>query len=87
MSGRTDSRATKVPVSAAKAGVTSALRLHDATNAYLLMKRDVAKRAANEMALKEVDKEFFDWRISLAVVTISDEESEIDILARSDVWP
>ena len=43
--------------SAAKAGVTSVLRLHDATNANLPMKHDVAKEAANEMALKEIDAE------------------------------
>ena len=30
---------------------------------------------------------FFDQRISLAVVTISDEEGDIDILARSGTWP
>ena len=69
--------------SAAKAGVTAAPRLHDATNAYLAMKHDVTKQAANEMTLKEVDKSFFDQRIPLAVGTISDEEGEIDILARS----
>ena len=57
--------------------------MHGATNAYLSMKHDVAKQAANEMALKEVDKEFFKQRISQAVVTISGQESEIDILARS----
>ena len=43
------------------------------------MKTDVAKQAANEMALKEVDTEFVDHRKSLAVVTISDEEGEMDI--------
>ena len=47
------------------------------------MKHDVAKQAANEIALKDVDKELFDQHISPAVVTISDEEGEIDILARS----
>ena len=51
------------------------------------MKHDVAKQAANEVALKEVDKEFFDLRLSLALVTISDEEGEIDILARPDILP
>ena len=30
---------------------------------------------------------FFDHRISLAYVTISDEEGDIDILARSGTWP
>ena len=39
--------------SAASAGVTSVFRLHDATNANLSMKHDVAKQAANEMARKE----------------------------------
>ena len=38
--------------SAASAGVTSVFRLHDARSAYLSMKHDVAKQAANEMALK-----------------------------------
>ena len=73
--------------SAAKAGVTSVLRLCDATNAYLSMKHHVAKQVANEVALKEVDKLFFDLRISMAVVTISDEEGEINMLARSGMWP
>ena len=41
--------------SAAKAGVTSDLRLHDATTLYLSMKHDAAKKAAIEMVLKEVD--------------------------------
>ena len=67
--------------SAAKAGVTSALSLHDATHAYLSMKHDVAKQAGSEMALKEVDKFFFfDQRISLVVAT------KIDIMARSSIW-
>ena len=56
---------------------------HDVANAYLSMKHDVAKQAANELALKDVDKESFDQHISPAVVTISDEDGEIDILARS----
>ena len=38
------------------------------------MKHDVAKRPANHMALKDVYKDFFDQRMSLAVVTITDEE-------------
>ena len=67
--------------------MTSVLRLHDATDAYLWTKHDVAKQAANEMALKEVDKFFFGQRISLPVVTIGGEEVEIDILARSGTWP
>ena len=49
--------------SAAEAGVTSAaLRLPDARNAYLPIKHDGAKQPPNEMALKEVDKKFFDPR-------------------------
>ena len=48
---------------------------------------DQVKPAANEMALKDVDKVVFDQRMSLAVVTIFDEEGEIDIMARSDIWP
>ena len=59
--------------------------MDDATNAYLSMKHDVAKQAANEMVLKELDKSFFDQRVSLAVLTISDEEGAIVILARSDI--
>ena len=73
--------------SAASAGVTSVFRLHDATNAYLSMKHDVAKQAANEMARKEIDKFYFDQRISLAVVTVGGEEGNIDVLARSGIWP
>ena len=56
---------------------------HDVANAYLSVKHDVAMQAANEIALKNVDKELFDQHISPAVVTISEEEGEIDILARS----
>ena len=56
---------------------------HDVANAYLSMKHDVAKQAASGLALKEMDKELLDQHISPAVVTISDEEGEIDILARS----
>ena len=67
--------------------MTSVLKLHDATNAYLSMKHDVAKQAANEMALKEIDKFYFDQRISLAVVTVGGEERNIDVLARSGIWP
>ena len=45
------------------------------------MKHAVAKQAANEMVLREVDKVFFDQRISIAVVTISSEEGEIRHMA------
>ena len=38
---------------------------------------------AKQVAVEEVDKEFFDQRISPAVVTISDEEGEIDMLVKS----
>ena len=38
-------------------GVTSAVRLHDATNANLSMLHEVAKQAATQVALREVDKE------------------------------
>ena len=74
--------------SAAKVGVTSVFKAsrchkHESVD----MKHDAAKQAANETALKEVDKFFFDQRISLAVVTITGEEGEIDILARSDIRP
>ena len=67
--------------------MTSVLRLHDATNAYLSMKHDVAMQAANEMVLKEIDKYYFDYRISLAVVTTGGEEGSIDVLAKSGMWP
>ena len=50
---------------------------HDVANAYLSMKHGVAKQAANELALKNVDKELFDQRISPAVVIISDEEVKL----------
>ena len=45
--------------SADEPGVTSAVRLHDATNALLSMKHDVDKQAANQMALTDADKVFF----------------------------
>ena len=45
--------------SAAKAGVSSVSRLHHATNVYLSMKHDVAKQAANEMALKKKGGQVF----------------------------
>ena len=40
---------------ATRAGVTSILRLVDATAAYLSIKHDVSKEAANKMALNEVE--------------------------------
>ena len=49
------------------AGVPSALRLHVATSAHLQMNHDVAKQAANQMAHKDVDRDCFDPRISLAM--------------------
>ena len=61
--------------------MTSVLRLHDATNANLSTEHEVAKQSANEMVLKEIDKYYFDQRISSAVVTIGGEEGNIDILA------
>ena len=59
--------------SADKAGVTSAVRLQDATNAFLSMKHELDKQAANQMALRDPDKVFFffDQRISLTVVTMT----------------
>ena len=36
-------------------GVTSALRLHDATNAYLILCHGAAKEAANGLVLKRQD--------------------------------
>ena len=56
--------------------MTSVLRL-----ANLSTEHEVAKQAANEMVLKEIDKYYFDQRISSAVVTIGGEEGNIDILA------
>ena len=53
--------------SEAKAELTSVLRLHDATNAYLSMKHDVAKQAANEMAFQERGNAFHDLHAPLAV--------------------
>ena len=64
--------------------MTSVLTLHDVTNSYLSMRHEVAMQAANQMAPKDVDKFFFDQRISLAVVTSADEE---DFLARLHIWP
>ena len=58
-------RATKM--SGEKAGVTSALRLHCAINAYSSLKRDVPGLAADVMALKELDAHSFAQRISVAV--------------------
>ena len=51
------------------------------------MKHDVAKQAANEMALTDIDKLYYDQRISPAVVTVGGEEGNIDVLTRSGVWP
>ena len=52
--GGSDSCATKMSAERRKGGrdITSALRLHDATNADLSKKHEMAKQAANEMALK-----------------------------------
>ena len=61
-----------------EASVTSALRLHDATNAYLSTKHG---RWPNRQQIRWCSKMctiFFDQRISLASATISDEEGEID---------
>ena len=79
--------ASKVPVDAEKAGMTSAVRLHDATNANPSTMHDVANQAANQMALKDVDKELFNQRISLTIVTTTDENNNINILERSGIWP
>ena len=62
--------------------MTSVLRLHDATKAYLSMKHEAAKQAA----LKDIDKFYFDRRISPAVVTLGGEEGNIDVLARPGMW-
>ena len=45
--------------SAEKASVTSALRQHDTTNAFLSIKHDVVKQAANEMALRRCRRGIF----------------------------
>ena len=72
---------------AEKAGVTSALGLHDATNAYLSLHHGSANEAAHWLVLKETDRRFLDPRISHAVVNIADEETAIDLLAGSRFWP
>ena len=64
--------------SAEKAGVTSAVRLHDATNAYSSLYHGPARKGAHWLVLKETDRQFLDPRISHAVVNIADEETEID---------
>ena len=38
------------------------------------MKHDVAKQAANETAVTDIDKLYYDQRISPAVVTVGGEE-------------
>ena len=63
--------------------MTSVLRLHDATNANLWTKHDVAKQAANEMALKEIDKFFFEQRISLPMATLAARRLKLT----SGTWP
>ena len=73
--------------SAEKAGVTSALRLHDATNAYLSTKHDVANRQQIRWHSKRWTRNLFDQRIPVAIGTITDEEGLIDLLARSGKWP
>ena len=50
------------------------------------MEDEVAKQAANEMALREIDKFCFDQRIPSAVVAVSGEEGNIDVLAKSGIW-
>ena len=45
------------------------------TNVYLSIIHEAAEKAANKMVLQDVDT-FFDQLISVAVVTISDEEGE-----------
>ena len=49
----------------------SVSRLNDVS---LSMKHDVAMQAANEMALTDIDKLYYDQRISPAVVTVGGEE-------------
>ena len=71
--------------SAAMAEVASALGLRGATNAHLSVKLDVAKQAANDMSLKEVDKFFCRPAHLSSVVTTTDEDGEIDILARPGI--
>ena len=73
--------------SAEKAGVTSAVRLHDATNAYSSLYHGSAEEAAHWLVLKETDRQFLDPRISHAVVNIAVEETEIDLPTGSGIWP
>ena len=81
--GGSDSCTTKVPVERRKGGSDfrpEAARRHERIP---VNEARCGQQAANRMALKEMDKEFFDQRIPVAIVTITDEESEIDLLARS----
>ena len=72
--------------SEAKAEFTSVLRLHDATNAYLSMKHDVAKQAAKRDGVPRTRQCIFRSPRSSGSGTISNEECEIDILVRSGIW-
>ena len=65
--------------------MTLVLRPDDATNGCLSTKHDVAEQATNDMVLKEIDKYYFDQRISFAVVAVG--EGNIDILVKSGIWP
>ena len=60
---------------------------HDATNAYLSTKHDVAEQATNDLVLKEIDEYYFDQRISFAVVAVGGAEGNIDVLVKSGIWP
>ena len=62
-----------------EAGVSSALGPHDFTSAYLSLHHGAAKEAAHGMVSKETDKQFFEQRISHAVVHVSDEETAVDV--------
>ena len=54
-------------------------------NAYLSLFHGSAKRRM--LLQKQTVKQFFDQRLSHAVVNIADEETEIDFLAGSGTWP
>ena len=67
--------------------VTSALDAARCHKRVLVNETRCGQAGDKRYGAQRSDKEFFDQRISLAVVTISDEEGEIDILARSGILP
>ena len=60
--------------------MTSALRPHDVTNAFLSMYDRSAKVAVEELTIQEHDEQLFDQRTSHAVVRVADERTSVDIM-------